>query len=216
MAVIEHQAGVKLTPNGYPAILSLMPVIAGLGYVAAYPLLDWLSYVEPFEGTRYNAMESSSRTELSPGPPVWPPDDPVSVDRAVGFPPTFEPFTGRPGRRDRALSRYRGRYSAAALFLLRPATHFDPALPSTRDLILLMLTALAARRLLPWDTWHDDAVRLSRIAGFHRGDAELLGGRPDRRHGRHSFCARGRVAKPSVQMSSKWSCNLPRLPVRWC
>ena len=27
-----------------------MPVIAGLGYVAAYPLLDWLSYVEPFEG----------------------------------------------------------------------------------------------------------------------------------------------------------------------
>ena len=50
MAVIEHQARAKLTPNGYPAILSVMPIIAGLGYVAAYPLLDWLSYVEPFEG----------------------------------------------------------------------------------------------------------------------------------------------------------------------
>ena len=37
-----------------------------------------------------------------------------------------------------------GGYSAAALFLLRPATRFDPALPSTRDLILLMLTALVS------------------------------------------------------------------------
>lgn len=50
MAVIEHQAGARPATNSYPAILSVMPIIAGLGYVAAYPLLDWLSYVEPFEG----------------------------------------------------------------------------------------------------------------------------------------------------------------------
>ena len=144
MAVIEHRAGVKLAPNGYPAILSLMPVIAGLGYVAAYPLLDWLSYVEPFEGL-----------DITP----WNPQVGLSFPLVLLFGRRTIPFLFiapfishlllnlSPVDLSEGIAHAAvigGGYSAAALFLLRPATRFDPALPSTRDLILLMLTALVS------------------------------------------------------------------------
>jgi two-component system, LuxR family, sensor kinase FixL len=144
MAVLEHQAGAGLAPKGFPAILSLMPVIAGLGYVAAYPLLDWLSYVEPFEGL-----------DITP----WNPQVGLSFPLVLLFGRrtipflfiaplvshlllNFSPVDLREGIAHAAV--IGGGYSAAALFLLRPATRFDPALTSTRDLILLMLTALVS------------------------------------------------------------------------
>jgi signal transduction histidine kinase len=144
MAVIEHQARAKLTPNGYPAILSVMPIIAGLGYVAAYPLLDWLSYVEPFEGL-----------DITP----WNPQVGLSFPLVLLFGRRTIPFLFIAPLVSHLLLNFSpvdlkegiahatvigGGYSAAALFLMRPATRFDPALPSTRDLILLMLTALVS------------------------------------------------------------------------
>jgi signal transduction histidine kinase len=144
MAVIEHQARAKLTPNGYPAILSVMPIIAGLGYVAAYPLLDWLSYVEPFEGL-----------DITP----WNPQVGLSFPLVLLFGRRTIPFLFIAPLVSHLLLNFSpvdlkegiahatvigGGYSAAALFLIRPATRFDPALPSTRDLILLMLTALVS------------------------------------------------------------------------
>jgi two-component system, LuxR family, sensor kinase FixL len=144
MAVIEHQARAKLTPNSYPAILSVMPIIAGLGYVAAYPLLDWLSYVEPFEGL-----------DITP----WNPQVGLSFPLVLLFGRRTIPFLFIAPLVSHLLLNFSpvdlregiahatvigGGYSAAALFLMRPATRFDPALPSTRDLILLMLTALAS------------------------------------------------------------------------
>jgi two-component system, LuxR family, sensor kinase FixL len=144
MAVIEHQAGARLAPNGYPALLSVMPLIAGLGYVAAYPLLDWLSYVEPFEGL-----------DITP----WNPQVGLSLPLVLLFGRRTIPFLFIAPLVSHLLLNFSpvdlregiahatvigGGYSAAALFLLRPETHFDPALPSTRDLILLMLTALVS------------------------------------------------------------------------
>ncbi|HEY1746385.1 MAG TPA: ATP-binding protein [Xanthobacteraceae bacterium] len=144
MAVIEHPAGARLAPNGYPAILSLMPVIAGLGYVAAYPLLDWLSYVEPFEGL-----------DITP----WNPQVGLSFPLVLLFGRRTIPFLFIGPFVSHLLLNFSpvdltegiahsavigSGYSAAALFLLRPATRFDPALPSTRDLILLMLAALVS------------------------------------------------------------------------
>jgi two-component system, LuxR family, sensor kinase FixL len=144
MAVIEHQARAKLAPNSFPAILSVMPIIAGLGYVAAYPLLDWLSYVEPFEGL-----------DITP----WNPQVGLSFPLVLLFGRRTIPFLFIAPLVSHLLLNFSpvdlregiahatvigGGYSAAALFLLRPATRFDPSLPSTRDLILLMLTALAS------------------------------------------------------------------------
>ena len=144
MAVIEHQAGPRLAPNSYPAILSVMPIIAGLGYVAAYPLLDWLSYVEPFEGL-----------DITP----WNPQVGLSFPLVLLFGRRTIPFLFIAPLVSHLLLNFSpvdlregfahatvigGGYSAAALFLMRPATRFDPALPSTRDLILLMLTALVS------------------------------------------------------------------------
>jgi two-component system, LuxR family, sensor kinase FixL len=144
MAVIEHHAGAKPAHHGYPAILSLMPVIAGLGYVAAYPLLDWLSYVEPFEGL-----------DITP----WNPQVGLSFPLVLLFGRRTIPFLFIAPLVSHLLLNFSpvdlgegmahaavigGGYSAAALFLLRPATRFDPALGSMRDLILLMLTALVS------------------------------------------------------------------------
>jgi two-component system, LuxR family, sensor kinase FixL len=144
MAVIEHQAGARLAPNSYPAILSVMPIIAGLGYVAAYPLLDWLSYVEPFEGL-----------DITP----WNPQVGLSFPLVLLFGRRTVPFLFIAPLVSHLLLNFSpvdlregiahatvigGGYSAAALFLMRPATRFDPSLPSTRDLILLMLTALVS------------------------------------------------------------------------
>jgi two-component system, LuxR family, sensor kinase FixL len=144
MAVIEHQARAKLAPNSYPAILSVMPIIAGLGYVAAYPFLDWLSYVEPFEGL-----------DITP----WNPQVGLSFPLVLLFGRRTIPFLFIAPLVSHLLLNFSpidlgegiahatvigGGYSAAALFLMRPATRFDPALPSTRDLILLMLTALVS------------------------------------------------------------------------
>jgi signal transduction histidine kinase len=144
MAVIEHQAGPRLAPNSHPAILSVMPIIAGLGYVAAYPLLDWLSYVEPFEGL-----------DITP----WNPQVGLSFPLVLLFGRRTIPFLFIAPLVSHLLLNFSpvdlregiahatvigGGYSAAALFLMRPATRFDPSLPSTRDLILLMLTALVS------------------------------------------------------------------------
>ena len=121
-----------------------MPIIAGLGYVAAYPLLDWLSYVEPFEGL-----------DITP----WNPQVGLSFPLVLLFGRRTIPFLFIAPLVSHLLLNFSpvdlregiahatvigGGYSAAALFLMRPATRFDPSLPSTRDLILLMLTALVS------------------------------------------------------------------------
>jgi two-component system, LuxR family, sensor kinase FixL len=144
VAVIEHHAATKLPFGGYWAAFSLTPVIAGLAYVVAYPLLDWISYVEPFDGL-----------DITP----WNPQVGLSFVLILLFGRRTLPFLFiapfvchlvlnlsqtdlNEGFAHAAI--IGGGYSAAALFLLRPTTRFDPALPSTRDLILLILTALAS------------------------------------------------------------------------
>ena len=144
MAVTEHHTAAKLPFDAYWTAFSLTPVIAGLVYVAAYPLLDWISYVEPFEGL-----------DITP----WNPQIGLSLPLILLFGRQTIPFLFIAPLSSHLILNFSptglnegfahaavigGGYSAAGLFLLRPATRFDPALPSTRDLILLMLTALAS------------------------------------------------------------------------
>jgi two-component system, LuxR family, sensor kinase FixL len=148
MAVIQHQTAAKLPSNGYPVPLSLTPFVAGLCYLAAYPLLDWISYVEPFEGF-----------DITP----WNPQIGLSFALVLLFGRRTIPFLFiAPLISDLVFSLSTidvmgalahtavlgGGYTAALLYLLRPATRFDPALPSTRDLIVLMLTALVSTALV--------------------------------------------------------------------
>jgi two-component system, LuxR family, sensor kinase FixL len=144
MAVTEHRTSAKLPFQGYRAVLSPTPMIAGLGYLAAYTLFDWISFVEPFDGF-----------DITP----WSPETGLSFILVLLFGRRTMPFlliapliahlvlNLSPISASIKLAQAAcigGGYSAALAFLLRPATRFDPALPSTRDLILLMLTALAS------------------------------------------------------------------------
>jgi len=132
----------QLSPIARLRIVSPPVVIVGVGYLVAYVLLDWISFIEPYGPV---------------GITTWNPSTGLSLTLGLLFGPRMIPllFVG-PLLSDLILNQspvpwsvelsfvvvIGSGYSAALLFLLRPSLQFDPALSSMRDLILLMLVAL--------------------------------------------------------------------------
>jgi two-component system, LuxR family, sensor kinase FixL len=125
----------------YPRIAALPLVVVGLGYLASYVLLDWISFIEPY-----------AHFGITP----WNPGTGLSFVLVMLFGRKMIPllFIG-PFLSDVILIRpplplaltslsavlIGAGYSLALLFLSRPPTRFDPALSSMRDLLLLVLIA---------------------------------------------------------------------------
>jgi two-component system, LuxR family, sensor kinase FixL len=132
----------QLSPIAHVWIVSLPLVIVGIGYLAGYVLLDWISFIEPYG---------------SVGITTWNPGTGLSLALGLLFGRCMIPllFIG-PLLSDLILNQspvpwsvelsfvvvIGSGYSAALLFLLRPSLRFDPTLSSMRDLILLMLVAV--------------------------------------------------------------------------
>ncbi len=129
----------------FPRVFSLPLPILGLAYLAGYVLLDWISFIHPFAPfgiTPWNPPTGLSFVfALLFGQRLIPLlfIAPLLADlmvRQLPLPWAVEIAT---------VIVIGGGYSAALLFLLRPATRFNPALPSMRDLFLLMsVSALSA------------------------------------------------------------------------
>jgi len=125
----------------YPRIAALPLGVVGLGYLASYVLLDWVSFIEPY-----------AHFGITP----WNPGTGLSFVLVMLFGRKMIPllFIG-PFLSDVILIRpplplaitllsavlIGAGYSLALFFLSRPATRFDPTLSSMRDLLLLVLVA---------------------------------------------------------------------------
>jgi len=125
-------------------IFTLPRDIVGLGYFGSYVLLDWASFVQP----------------ISPiGITPWNPGAGLGLAVVIVFGRRMIPYlflaplladlvnlpTLPPWSVELLVSALiGGGYAAASMFLLRPSVRFDPALPSLRDLVLLMLVGLVS------------------------------------------------------------------------
>ncbi len=128
----------------FPRVFGAPKIVIGATYLAAYALLDWLSFIEPY-------------------PPLgitpWNPGIGLSFVLLLMFGRRMIPFvivapllaaivqrqSSLPWSFEIASSVLVGAiYSLAALFLMRPSLRFEPALSSMRDLLLLMLVAAAS------------------------------------------------------------------------
>lgn|SRR5665213_703963 len=125
----------------FPRVFYAPKIVIVVTYLAAYALLDWLSFIEPY-------------AQLSITP--WNPGIGLSFVLLLMFGRRMIPFVvvaplladilqrqfSLPWIFEIASSALIGAsYSLAALFLLRPSIRFDSALSSMRDLLLLMVVA---------------------------------------------------------------------------
>jgi C4-dicarboxylate-specific signal transduction histidine kinase len=137
------QAG-RLQTMAFPRVFGAPKIVIGATYLAAYALLDWLSFIEPY-------------------PPLgitpWNPGIGLSFVLLLVFGRRMIPFvivapllaamvqrqSSLPWSFEIASSVLVGAiYSLAALVLMRPSLRFEPTLSSMRDLLLLMLVAAAS------------------------------------------------------------------------
>ena len=128
----------------FPRVFDAHKVIIGVAYLAAYALLDWISFIEPYANlgiTPWNPGTGLSFVLLL-----------LFGQRMIPF-LLVSPFLADLLHQPFALSwpfeilasvLVGGGYSLALLFLLRPKFRFDPALSSMRDLVLLMLVAVVS------------------------------------------------------------------------
>jgi signal transduction histidine kinase len=128
----------------FPRVFSLPHPVLGVAYVVGYVLLDWISYVQPF-----------ATFGITP----WNPPTGLSFVLVLLFGQRFLPLLflaplladllvrqlPLPWSIEIATSAIiGGGYAAGLVFLLRPATRFNPALTSMRDLIVLLAVAAAS------------------------------------------------------------------------
>jgi two-component system, LuxR family, sensor kinase FixL len=129
-------------------LFALPGFVVGLVYLAAYVLLDWISFIHPF-----------TPVGITP----WNPGTGLSLVIALLFGPRTIPYlllaplladfanlqTPLPlGVALVSAGLIGSGYAAAAMFLRRPTVRFDPTLPSLRDLALLMLVAAVSAFLV--------------------------------------------------------------------
>ena len=142
--MIERDEAMRSNPVAYPRILSLPMVVLGIGYLAGYVLLDWISFIGPY-----------APFGITP----WNPGTGLSFALVLLFGQRMIPFLFiSPLLSDLVQHQLPlswlielssaviigGCYSAALAFLLRPSMRVDPALSSMRDLVLLMLVAVVS------------------------------------------------------------------------
>ena len=119
-------------------------MMVGVGYLAAYALFDWVSFIEPY-----------ARLGITP----WNPGTGLSFVLLLLFGLRMIPFLLiSPLLSDLVNQQFAmpwtveilaatlvgGGYSLALMFLMRPNFRFDPTLTSMRDLILLTAVAVGS------------------------------------------------------------------------
>jgi signal transduction histidine kinase len=128
----------------FPRVLDTPKIAVGIVYLAAYALLDWISFIEPY-----------AHLGITP----WNPGTGLSFVLVLLFGQWMiplllvSPFISDLLHQPFALPwtievlasiLVGGSYSAALVFLLRPSLRFDPALSSMRDLVLLIAVAVVS------------------------------------------------------------------------
>ena len=180
----------------FPRLLSLPRVVIGPAFLAGYVLLDWASYIQPFgtfgitpwnppPGLTFVLILIFGQRFL---PLIF--VAPLLADivvRGLPVPPHIELL---------ACLIIGGGYGLAALSLLRPTLKFDVSLSSMRDMVLLMLAAVASGAIV--SALH---VLLLTSAGlvpwpdFTRCHPALLGRRRDRHCRRYAVPAHSADAR---------------------
>ena len=122
----------------FPRVFALSPVVLAGAFLVGYVLLDWISFIQPF-----------APFGITP----WNPPTGLSFILVLLFGQRFVPLLfAAPLLADLMVRQLPlpwwieistsfiigGGYAAGLLFLLRPATRFNPALASMRDLLLLI------------------------------------------------------------------------------
>jgi two-component system, LuxR family, sensor kinase FixL len=144
IAMLNPAQAMRLQTVVYPGIIDANKAIVGLSYVAAYVMLDWVSFIEPY--ARFNITPWNPNTGLSFililvfGQRMIPflfvsPFLADLVNREIVVPWSVEILS---------VGVIGGVYSAALAFLKRSTTRFDPALPTIRDLVALILVTAAS------------------------------------------------------------------------
>jgi len=142
--MVKPDEPMRANPVVYPRLLSLPIAVLGVGYLAGYVLLDWVSFIEPY-----------APFGITP----WNPGTGLSFVLVLLFGRRMIPFlfvgpllsdlvqiqSPLPWGIELACTALiGGGYSAALIFLSRPVLKFNPALSSMRDLVLLMLVAVVS------------------------------------------------------------------------
>ena len=142
IAMPNRMQGMRRVP--FAEIVPANRAVVGLAYVAGYVALDRISFVEPYASfgiTPWNPNTGLSFV-LVLFFDIWmvpllfvAPFMADLINRQINLPWAVEFIT---------VALIGGGYSAALAFLKSSITRFDPGLPSTRDLVLLMLVAAAS------------------------------------------------------------------------
>jgi two-component system, LuxR family, sensor kinase FixL len=142
--MLNSARAMRLRTAVLPGIVDTNKAIVGLSYVAAYVALDWVSFIEPY--AHFNITPWNPNTSLSFililvfGQRMIPflfisPFLVDLINREIAVPWSVEILSGV------AIA---GGYSTALAFLKRSKTRFDPTLPAMRDLVALILVAVAS------------------------------------------------------------------------
>ncbi|HKN29211.1 MAG TPA: MASE1 domain-containing protein [Roseiarcus sp.] len=144
VACFKWAQAMRLRAAAFPGIVHAHWAIVGVVYLAGYVALDRVSFIEPY---------------ASFGITPWNPNTGLSFVLVLVFGQRMIPFLFigpfladlvngtiiRPWSVEiLSVAVIGGGYSAALVFLQRSNTRFDPALSSTRDLVVLMLVAAAS------------------------------------------------------------------------
>ena len=142
IAMPNRMQGMRRVP--FAEIVPANRAVVGLAYVAGYVALDRISFVEPYASfgiTPWNPNTGLSFV-LVLFFDIWmvpllfvAPFMADLINRQINLPWAVELIT---------VALIGGGYSAALAFLKSSIARFDPGLPSTRDLVLLMLVAAAS------------------------------------------------------------------------
>jgi signal transduction histidine kinase len=141
--------GSRLRTMIFPRVLDANKIVVGLAYLAAYTLLDWLSFI----------VDPYAHLSITP----WNPGTGLSFVVLLVYGPRMIPFVlvaplladivqrnlMLPWEFEIAASiLVGGIYAAAAIVVMRPRLGFDPALSSMRDIVLLVLVAFVSAALV--------------------------------------------------------------------
>jgi two-component system sensor kinase FixL len=146
--MIREAQAERALAMAFPRVFDAHKIIVGVAYLAGYALLDWISFIEPYAHlgiTPWNPGTGLSFVLLLLfGQRMFPflLVSPVLADlvhQQFALPWTFEILSS---------VLVGGGYSLALMFLQRPSLHFDPALSSMRDLVLLMLVAVISAAIV--------------------------------------------------------------------
>ncbi|HEY6023508.1 MAG TPA: ATP-binding protein [Pseudolabrys sp.] len=134
----------RLRAMAFPRVFDAHKIIVGLIYLAAYAVLDWISFIEPY-----------AHLGITP----WNPGTGLSFVLLLLFGLRMIPFLlvsplladylnqqfAMPWQVEvLASALVGGGYSIALTFLLHPKLRFEPTLDSMRDLVLLMIVAVVS------------------------------------------------------------------------